>query len=255
MNTMFVVENGINTSYIDTLLFSLFYNTHCNDLLIELPENEHFGYLQDLILDNFIYPIRNSHTVKSDIINEIRNYSYLCGWKNTKNILELFNVDEYFDFLMNGLTKKIINIDIKISDKNIKNVTMNYIKFDIKKNTNIRSLLNDWQKTNLYFREIPFIIPIYLNRQHDISYNHNKIDIKKKIKFNNDKINSWGIYSIICYVKSLEHNIYYSLIFQDNIWYLFNNLNYPALSKIDITDNDIKFKIMQECVMLFYKLL
>jgi hypothetical protein len=255
MNTAFVVENGINTSYIDTLLFSLFYNIHCNDLLIELPENERFGYLQDLILDNFIYPIRNGHTVTANIINEIRNYSYLCGWKNNSNILELFDTCEYFDFLMNGITKKIINIDIKINDKNIKNITMNYLTFNIEKNTNVKILLNKWQKNNFYFREIPFIVPIYLNRKYESSYNHNKIDIKKKIKFNNDKINSWTIYSIICYVKSIDHNIYYSLILYDNTWYLFNNLNYPALSKIDITDNDIKFKIMQECVMLFYRLI
>jgi hypothetical protein len=255
MNPVFVVENGINTSYIDTLLFSLFYNTHCNDLLIELPENEYFGYLQDMILDNFIYPIRNGHTIKSNIINEIRNYSRLCGWKNNANILELFNVIDYFDFLMNGIVKNILNIDIKLNDKNIKNMTMNYIMFNINKNTNVKSLLNKWQKSNYYFKEIPFIIPFYFNRKHDEIYSHNKIDINKKIKFKNDNLNSWLIYSIICYVKSTEHNSYYSLTLCNNTWYIFNNLNYPALSKIDITDTDIKFKIMQECIMVFYKLI
>ena len=255
MNTIFVVENGINTSYIDALLFSLFYNTHCNDLLIELPENDDFGYLQDLILDNFIYPIRNGHTIKADIINEIRNYSHVCGWKKNKNILELFKVNDYFNFIIDGLTKKIININVKINEKNIKSMTMNYINFDITKNTNIKKLLNKWYKPEYSFNEIPFIIPIYLNRQNDMSYNYNKIDINKKIKFNNNNLNSWTIYSIICYAKSTECDIYYSLILYNDMWYLFNNMNYPALIKIDITDSDIKFKIMQECVMIFYRLI
>lgn len=107
MNPIFAVANGINTSYIDSLLIALFYKeSYLQQMLFQQTENEYFSYLQDLIYINFIDNVRNSKSVDSFQINEIRNYSYMCGWKNTTNIIDLYDVIDYFSFIMDGFTKK-----------------------------------------------------------------------------------------------------------------------------------------------------
>jgi hypothetical protein len=272
-NNIFVVENGINTSYIDSLLIALFYKqSYMQEILFQQTENDFFIYLQDLIYNNFVCQFRNGFSIGSGAINEIRNYSYLCGWKNGFNILDLYNVVDYFSFLMSGLIKNLINIEIMIvhpikNTQTINNMNMNYIELKITENSDVKTLLKDWEniffieKKNTYynFKEIPIIIPIYLNRYTTSDINFSKIDIKNKIKFykNNDnkQINfHWNIHSIICFSNSGAGSYYSLFNIDNNIWYLFNNMNIPALSKIDISENDISTKIMQECVLLFYKL-
>lgn len=271
MSTILVVENGINTSYIDSLLIALFYKeSHMQEILFQQTDNDFFIYLQELIYNNFVYPVRHGFSVLSSVMNEIRNYCYLCGWKNGYNLLELFNVSDYFDFLMNGFIKNIINIEILDINpikniQNINNITLNYINLQIINDSDIRILLKDWEssliktKNSYYsFKELPLILPIYLNRNISTDINYSKIDIKHKIKFykNNDKKQSdfsWTIHSIICYSSSGTGS-YYSLINMDTVWYMFNNINTPSITKIDIHNNDISYKIMQECVFLFYKL-
>lgn len=52
-----VVEGGYNTSYINSLLTSLFYrkNEHIKELLNSEPAQPSGYYLQELIKTNFIY--------------------------------------------------------------------------------------------------------------------------------------------------------------------------------------------------------
>jgi hypothetical protein len=50
----FVVADGLNTSYIDSILMSLFYkSSHLEEMLIQQPDNAEFIYLQEMISNNF----------------------------------------------------------------------------------------------------------------------------------------------------------------------------------------------------------
>lgn len=173
------------------------------------------------------------------------------------------------------LQKKIITIETvkidKIKNKEeINEVSMNFIEFDISneiygesnENYDIKSLLKQWENNiikkhvNYNFKEIPIILPIYINRKNKNSIA--KIDIKQFIRFyknNHTKQNntSWKIHSIICRsTHGKEH--YYSVILNDDVWYLFSNNNIPAMSVIDISNIGISQKIMQECVMIIYEI-
>ena len=61
----FIIENGYNTSYIDSLLVALFYkSSYIDKLLQEHPQNETFYYLQEIIQTNFVNVIKRNYVVK-----------------------------------------------------------------------------------------------------------------------------------------------------------------------------------------------
>ena len=80
-----IVENGYNTSYINTLLFSLFYrpNKYLDELLNKNMNNPSAYYLQELIKENFVGPIRKHFSISNENINEIRNYLMINNWSMT----------------------------------------------------------------------------------------------------------------------------------------------------------------------------
>jgi hypothetical protein len=240
MNTVFIVADGLNTSYIDSLLTGLFYKqTHLQEMLIQLPENIKFAYLQDLINNNFVDPIRHNFSVDSTLINEIRNYSIICGWKEGYNITDLYNVTDFLDFLITGINFGMMNYEIIEIQKSTpqeeksKLLQMNYIQINAGSDSDIETLLQKWIDTILleqisnnieayyHFKELPMLVSIYLNRTTDNKQINNcSIDIKKRIKFykNNDKTQltaSWIIHAIICYSGS-GGGKYYTLINQSN---------------------------------------
>lgn len=251
----FCIEDGYNTSYIDSLLIALFYKpTHLHELLTQLPENIKFTYLQELINTNFVEQVRKNYSINSGYINEIRNCSVICGWKVGSRLTEEYNVSEYLDFLLNGFgaypitiettsneSTTVTSIDLKFEeDSNIKNSLANWIN----------ALTNDQQYK---FVELPPLIPICIDRKHE----HIKIDIQKRIKFNKNNKNklyenaSWVIHSVIC--KSRAH--YYCIVYTTyGDWYLFDNQKLPSILKINITDQDIQDKIKQECVVVLYRI-
>jgi hypothetical protein len=68
----FCVEDGYNTSYIDSVLIALFYKpTHLHELLTQLPEKTMFSYLQELIFSNFVEQVRKNYSVNSGMKYEI----------------------------------------------------------------------------------------------------------------------------------------------------------------------------------------
>lgn len=270
----FIIEDGYNTSYIDTVFMALFYRaTHLNEILTTLSPNPQFSYLQELLYTNFVENVRHNNSIDSSIMNEIRNYSYLCDWKKGCDITTLYNPIDYFDFFMKGIgflgiKYEIIEISKNKKDNIVTNVSINYININVDENTNIKSLLKKWttklfnnpntEKQCCKFIYLPILVPIYLNRlvKEDKLENF-KIDINEKIKFeniNNDtQLNAkWVIHSIIC--KS-ANNMYYAIISMPNkSWYIFSNTKIPAFTKIDITDDNIANKIKQECLIIFYRL-
>jgi hypothetical protein len=253
----FCVEDGYNTSYIDSVLIALFYKpTHLHELLTQLPEKVMFSYLQELIFSNFVEQVRKNYSINSGLMNEIRNYSVVCGWKNGHPLSELYNVSEYLDFLLTGFN----SFPIKIETLSSQSILTNYITLNVHEDSNIKSLLDEWINTTTskqpyIFEDLPPLVPIYINRNVD-GY---KIDIKKRIQFhkNNNKSQnnaSWIIQSIICYSRVGKGHYYTILYTTYGDWYLFDNNKLPSLLKIDIYDSDIAEKIKQECVLILYRI-
>lgn len=268
-----IVANGFNTSYIDSLLMAMFYkSSHLKSLLTQYPEKSKFIYLQELISSNFLQNIKNGYSVDISIINEIRNYSIICGWKENENITTLYPVTEYLTFLMNGIGFGQIDFEFvefdNMENEKVKTLSMNYIDVPILSNTNVKSLLDIWYNTNIKnyqsiphkilcnkFKEIPIIIPIYFNRKKGTIY---QVDIKKRIKFkkNNDSTqskSSWIIHSLICCSNSTGN--YYTILNNDkDDWFIFSNEKMPSLIKIDLFDEINANIIKQECVLAIYRL-
>jgi hypothetical protein len=273
----FKVDDGLNTSYIDSLLVALFYKSSIiQNMLINIPENSAFLYLQDQIQRDFVDQIRQNYSISSSLINEIRNYSIICGWKNGfGNIVELFNVSDFYIFLATGFGMGLLNFEITPEINNNLNNINNYqnilIKFSTNQPSSIKILLDEWINNNLlkinnnkqptqcyHFKEIPLIITFNIDRSNETKYV--SIDIMKKIQFcknNNEHQNnlSWVIHSIVCLENSRKSSYYSIIKYDENNWYLFDNNKIPSLNKIDIkNDLVLQNKIKNESVLIIYKL-
>lgn len=262
-NISFIIEDGYNTSYIDSLLIALFHNnTHVCDILNRvLTENNKYMCLQDMIT-NIIENIRRNYSINSSFINEIRNFSFICGWKYG---LGLQNVVEYYDFLMKGFECDGIDCEIYSQNSGItRTLKTNYIELEIDHDTDTKNLLNNWIKKNLlidknslyHFKKLPTIIAMNLKR--DVNHENACVDLKKKIRFNGNGNSkqleaTWTIHSIICYSSS-NNGKYYTILPGFGGWSVFVNDKIPSFSKLEIDDKVSKKKIMQECVLVLYRL-
>jgi len=236
---LFIVENGYNTCYISSLLMSLFYKPSYLDNILNCdPKSACYFYLQDIIKIKFVDNVRKNISVSAEIMNEIRNYCNICGWKN-ENINEIINqqdVNEFYTFIIDamniypieiqrhtitealsnendtGRIEKIpfINLTIPTQD-NLTNTKDNNIlkkKEDNKKDElSVKELLNNW-------------------------LNHNIVDIKREI------INDFGEKEIK-YVKAL--NIYKVM----NVP-LFVAISINRFSSIESKKNKIKIDIKKK---------
>jgi hypothetical protein len=176
-----------------------------------------------------------------------------------KFIAELFNIDK-IDFELEQ-----IKDNSNIINKNI--LSIDYLTFKPNSDTTIKILMEKWindnifknneYQSNLYniysLSNIPTYIIIHINRDEDTENNKAKIDIMKRIKFYNglDTQNylKWNLQSIICYDKT-----YYTIVYNNKNSILFNNKFFPSFTHLNINDDEIKDKIMAECVMLVYTL-
>lgn len=97
-----IIENGYNTSYLNNLLFALFYNDSVLERYILLENNSPNCdglYIQQLILNNVIPRLKHNLPTQTNIINEIRLYSILDGWNNTKTLNDTYCLRDPFDYL------------------------------------------------------------------------------------------------------------------------------------------------------------
>lgn len=267
MINTFVVANGLNTSYIDSLLMALFYkSSHLRSILSQYPDQSKFLYLQELINNNFIDNAKHYYSIDSSIMNEIRNYSIICGWKEGGNITDLYTVTDYLKFLMLGIGFGQIDFEFVEFDEKVKTLSMNYIDVPILENTDVKLLLEKWYDDNIKkstilcnrFKEIPVMIPIYFNRN-NTQYISLQVDIKKKIKFKKNydctqNLASWSIHALICFSNSGGGNYYSIININLNEWYMFSNDKLPSLIQINLSDPNIANKIKQECILAIYKL-
>lgn len=293
-NKLFVVENGYNTCYIDSLLMALFY-TPSNiyfSMLDQDPKNMNFLYLQEMIKTNFVEPVRNDISVISDTVNEIRNYSFINGWKmdTPDELLDQQDVSEYYTFLLQNLNDQTIDVERVTITEGIQSkddfgtteklpfITVCVSEFDCE--TNVKSLLLTWMNDNPVdvLREtidnnekvqknikglntyklcnIPQVVPIFINRFHTNTSNklNTKVDIKRKIKLIPDSDIRWVIHSVICHTgDTIKCGHYYAILINNNKWYMFDDMAVPCLAEINMSDSDLINKIQRECVFLFYK--
>lgn len=291
-----IVENGYNTCYIDSLLMSMFYipSIIYNNMLECDPTNMDFIYLQEMIKVNFIEPLRKdvSVAITSEIVNEIRNYSFINGWKlnEPEELLEQQDVTEYYTFLLENLSNHTIHVErVTITEgimskddygqiEKLPFITLNLNEYEFE--TNIKTLLSQWMNDNTVEiqREtmednirvtknikalniykvcnIPYIVPIHINRfiSVDSEKLRTKIDINKKIKLIENSQLRWIIHAVICHTgDTLKQGHYYAIIVNNNKWLMFDDNSVPSLKEIDMSNTELIEKIKRECVFLLYK--
>lgn len=163
----FVVENGINTCYIDSVLMGLFYtpSTIYYNMLECDPKSDLFLYFQEMIKYNFIDQVRKNKSVTSDTMNSIRNYLYFnAGWlKNNDNeLLEQQDISEFYTYIIDNLNNQYIEIirttitegidsknDNGILEK-IPFITLNIpdVSPDVLLDISIRDMIKNWLTNN-----------------------------------------------------------------------------------------------------------
>lgn len=287
------IENGINSTYITSILLSLFTKDSNIDTLLENNTNDPtFVYLQELIKNKFVNPLKKFYSISSNVINEIRNFSYICGWKNDSIILENHNAEDFLLFLMEHLN---------CNDTDFLHSQNGIIKLNVKSFAkcesdilNVMYMLRLWEKnffenksTPLFenvkekspLEQIPNLIPIFLDRKmiqkkyeknklnrvknDDLTECHlyNKIDIPQEIRFryigdDTNKKLRWKIHAIVCCTYTSTNKKYYTLVnYKKNGWIVINFGDVPSIQKIDMNNVIIMEKIMRECVLIFYNLL
>ena len=264
-----VIEGSYNTSYINSLLTTLFYkkNEYIKELLNAEPAQPAGYYLQELIKTNFVTPISKHYSIKSDVINEIRNYLIINGYLNNLNLFDSMksnSIDSLYEFmseLLNG--EKMIFEMIKIKDGQVieknKYYKTNLIKMDvIDNNTSIRGEFINWiNKTvlnnddDLYTYELtnmPTYICFYFNR---LEKNIN-IDIMKNIKFFKNcnptqNCIKYKIHGIVCKNDKTFYSVFYN-----NKWIMFTENKIPSLEYVSMSDDEIIDKIKSEVVFAVY---
>ena len=241
-----IVESGYNTSYITSVLISLFYNnTYLEDLLLNRCTNDNkFLYLQEYIKNEIISKIKENKTIFSDSINKIRIISHLLGWKSINNLFDEYNVKDFFYFLMHSFDGLSYNKTNEIA----------YLTIDAVDNSTVKTEL-DLYINNVFNNEINLtkifpLLTININR----TKHNGKIDIEKKIKMQyiicDNKLEiKWFFHSAICY----NDKFYYSIIFINKKWFVFSDNYSPSFISIDMGNTKIINKIKSEIVLVFYK--
>jgi len=271
----FHIEKGLNTSYITSFLISLFYkyDTNINSILIDKPQNPAGFYLQELIKTLFVEPIRKNFSIKSDTINEIRNYLLINGWESDLNFLDNRNCVELYGFIsdmlfVNNIEFEIYHIKDGVINETETNKSYKTINIDIINNepTSIKKLFIDWLHDNILKNSNSYILDCYKLKSipNFLVFNINRtdktqkteIDIKKKIKFfhNSDSKQNylnWRIHSIICKSNQKYYSVFLS---NDNSWIEFNEDKFPCCSYVYMNDEDIIDKVKQDVEMIIYTL-
>lgn len=169
---LFVIENGLNTCYIDSLLMALFYkrSTYLDSLLHSDPKDPNNIYLQEIIKLKFVEQVRKGLSVTAEVINEIRIYAHDRGWlaKDPNELFEQQDVNEFYSFLLDIVNVPLIETQRQtICENTYENIYENYennndndnntfesIPFmnlivpDNKDETSIKEMLNNWMNNN-----------------------------------------------------------------------------------------------------------
>lgn len=231
---MQIIENGYNTSYIDSVLSALFFNKSLiynnfitNDTHVDLY------YLQEIIKNNYIEPLRNKLSISSNTINHIRNVLF-CNYKwlstTPQQFLYEHNIVDFITYI--GTTFK--------QDINIYNVD---ISDNISTNSICSHIYNIYKPTTT-----PDILAINIKRINSVS-----IDIMQQVKlFPPDNYLAkikWNIHSVIC-----KGNGYYSIVKYYNDWYMVDSSTIPSVTQLNMSDKRLINMIKTESILILYTL-
>ena len=139
--------------------------------------------------------------------------------------------------------KKLVNINNKFEEVHVSSLNINNIV-----NSPIVLVLSvDRFKNSV-------INGINVTRKNSI-----KVDIQKKLSpFHNKYLfnkHEWIFHSVVCYEgDTMNSGYYYSLVCNNNEYYIFNNSNIPCLNKVNMDDPTITQKIKTDSVLLIYKI-
>lgn len=259
-NNIFITETDGKSCYISSLLAALFFSSpsYISDDLLKKNTNNEFVYVKEYILEYFTEHLRNFNSIPLKNIDKIRFILYKIGWKEFKDIYKQHDVIELYDFIINKLDGQTIELNLPDHTGSYKTKNINFIKFVVTENTNIKTILNKWLIKNHNITNIPLYVTLNIKRESS----EINIEIQKKIRLfkyvypNNVDI-EWNIHSIICCDKQ---NHYYALMIHDHKWYLFDDQKVPCLKLIEIdkrqriSNDDIINKTKKECVMIIYKI-
>lgn len=268
-NKMLILEKGMNTDYIYTLLTSLFYvNSQSVNKILDLSfvknnlEINNALYLQEFIRSYIITHLRQGFSIEKKIVNRFRIFLYRIGLfdqiKNDNMILPKLNIFMFYEYLISDIFNYKLNFEIVDILNNITTEKL-YNMIEINSSEKIIDLskeVDKWISTNILrpncyykFKYIPSIIPIKINKSNEY------VNIMEGIKFksNSDNIQQliiFEIHSIIC--KDEEGN-YYSIVKQNSEWFGFSENRIPSNFIVDLQNFDQVKKIMSETELVFYK--
>jgi hypothetical protein len=218
----FIVENAVNSCYIDSLLVALFFSRSVfENMLTTDPKTPQVIYLQEYIRLNFVEYIRNNKSVLEDSINTIRDLCTKCGWINDK--LQQQHVHEFYTFLLDQFNAP------KIETKNKQKC---YTTWEDINNKNIQNS--------------PYILGIHLDKQLD------RVDIPKKIHPTAQVFpfyHEWDFHAAIC----ICNNHYYTLLVHEKQFLIFDDKKVPCLQLVDMSDTILIKRIKTESIFLIYR--
>jgi len=243
-----VIEGGFNTSYLNAMLSAFFYkdNLYLNKLLDSTPSKSSAYYLQELIKTNFVEPLRKHYTLKSDVINEIRNFLFINGYLSNENIyssMKSHSLNTLYTFLADYLNGNTLEFDItKIKDGVIVEKDIIYktslIKLNVNdnnKSTSIKTLFLNWLHDEIFYKQEEY----YCYKLKDKNSDPTQAYIKYKI------------HSVVCY----DGTSYYSVLTTyNNKWIQLKENTIPSLEYILMSDYDITDKIKKEVQFVIYTL-
>ena len=245
----FFVKNAINSCYIDSLLVALFFSPSINDSLLKKDIAKDIIYLQEYIKINFIEKIRQNISIDDEIVNIIRNLCVENGWKI--DYYDQQNICEFYFFLMDKLEAQLI--ELKNGDR------ASLVTLSLENNTketSIKNILNNTQ--NITLNNYPDLLVFYLDRFDKIERNTINILIQKRISpFEKQFLIHkpiWEFHSAICHQgDNLREGHYYSLIYHNNNYYIFDDFMIPCFREIKMNDENVTNMIKKDCILIFYK--
>lgn len=252
MNSPFIVENAVNTCYIDTVLMGLFFKPSVIDFILNKDiKNVAAIYFQEYIKENFVSSVRNGKSVLKDDMEMIRTMSIHLGWKNKEDYMLQQDVTEYYSFLMDIFEMEKITIQTKDIKENLSFIPLTLLETNLETET-VKNMLLNWQtENNSSIFNSPPIIGLSINRFTNTGKKINTNVIIQK------KIAEWTFHAAICYKEvnqEINQGHYYALLSGNNgIWYIFDDLKIPCIRSVRMDDPVITDMIKKECYFVFYR--
>lgn len=253
-----VVEDGFNTSYIDTLLVALFYtpSIYLDELLRVTPKDSRYIYLQEMIKTKFVDKLRKNLSIPSDTLNELRIYMKLfCDWKI--ELLSQQDITEFYRYIMVIMNAPTVNVVMEEGDSKEVLPFIDLVP-PFQGEVTVKELISRWMGGKRKVSNVPNFVGVYLNRFSEGGRNNVLVDINRKIKLSHvtDSVDGlrWKIHSLICHQgDSLVTGHYYGLVAgSKDIWYIFDNRYIPSVREVNIKLPGIMERIKVDVIFAIY---